>query len=242
MAGKPTVCHTDDAIYVLGLQPQHGWRRGSRIVISQEDGLLGAHKVAVAWVVEQTDRAAKINVIFQRENHSVEGGTAALHEFGDRLLFEHYYARMAGRNGKSITLDIGENDGVQEGHSYEARSIRAPDYPVGLVRVTRVHDMQSDAVIVEEPETFGAELHEFVFRRPAKPPAIGVAVATVQREAGGPEMRIRTRPRDPHRIASAPFGRAARLSGRRSDAPGRRGGVGGKLGFSRAPLDERVER
>lgn len=188
-AAKPTVCHTKDAIYVLGLPSQHGWRRGSRIVISQEEEDLGSRKVAVAWVVETLDRAAKVNVIFQRYNQSVEGGTATLHEDGDRLRFENYYARMASRSGKSITLDIGKDDGVEEGHTYEARKLTRPDYPVGLVRVTRVHDMHSDAIVVEEPEAFGAELHEFVLRRSTKPPAIAVAVAAIRREDAAPPSR-----------------------------------------------------
>ncbi|WP_143825620.1 tetratricopeptide repeat protein [Nannocystis exedens] len=180
------MCHTDDAIFVLGLPPNHGWRRGSRVVISQEKQWVGAQTVAVAWVVDNFETAAKINVIFQRKGQTVEGGAATLYDGSKRLRFENYYAHMESRKGDRVTLNIGKYDGVVVGDYYEARKQSEPDYPLGLVRVIRVHEMSAEASVEEEVEDFGTERHEFVLRTRTTLPSIKVAVAAVPREGAVP--------------------------------------------------------
>ncbi|WP_434422781.1 tetratricopeptide repeat protein [Nannocystis pusilla] len=183
-AVTPTVCHTNDGVFVLGLPLHHNWGRGSRILISQEQERIGLRTVAVAWVVEQLGTAAKINVIFQRQGQSVEGGKASVPEDGKRLRFDNFYARMESRAGDRVILDLGESDGVSVGDLYEARDVERPDYPVGLVRVTRVHDMNADAVVEGEDEMLGGQ-HEFVLRPKTLPPPIHVAVVPVRTEGAG---------------------------------------------------------
>jgi hypothetical protein len=90
----PTVCHGPHGTHVIGLGAYHAWTRGTRVLVTQLDEILGERTVGVGWVVEQNDTSAKINLIFQEPNMPLEGGKA-IPLGGDRHpRFEKYFARL----------------------------------------------------------------------------------------------------------------------------------------------------
>lgn len=167
---SPTVCNGPGGPFVTHLPLGHHWTRDTRVVISKPTPIAGEIPVAVAWVVQNYEHAVTINVLVAKPGESLEGARAQAAQPDEHIRFGKFYARMEARNTDgTIILDVGDADGVRQGDTYEARNVSRLDYPVGQVRVTRVHSSHADAEILTEAGQIGTE-HAFVFSsHPAHP-------------------------------------------------------------------------
>lgn len=186
---RAVICNGIYGTFVVGLADQHHWTRGTRITIQQDDELTGPRAVAVAWVVEELENAAKIRVIIQEPGTNLVGATASPIRSDQYPRFKNFYAHLVARSGDRLSLDLGGNDDVRVGDVYEARDPFHPDYPVGRVSVTKVHDMHSEAEIVSEDTVnspIGAR-HEFVLSTAQDGASLAsVTVGIVTTKASGP--------------------------------------------------------